>query len=156
MPYAGRELAMTIVLPEGGRLAEVEAEVTGGGLPAILDSVRPAEVAVSLPRWTFRTEAPLKDTLAALGMPTAFDEVEADFSGMTTEEQLFISAVLHQTFVAVDEEGTEAAAATAVVMEEVSAPQYVLFTADRPFLFVIHDVEHGTPLFLGRVVDPSA
>ena len=111
-------------------------------------------MAIGLPRWTFRTETPLKDTLTALGMPTAFDEVNADFSGMTTEEKLFIAAVLHQTFVAVDEEGTEAAAATAVVGQVVSMPQYVPFTADRPFLFVIHDVEHGTPLFLGRVADP--
>lgn len=156
MPYAGRELAMTIVLPDEGRLGDVEAELTGGGLADMLDSVRPAEVAIALPRWTFRTEAPLKDTLTALGMPTAFDPVVADFSGMTTEVKLFISAVLHQAFIAVDEDGTEAAAATAVVMEDVSAPQFVPFTADRPFLFVIHDVEHGTPLFLGRVADPSA
>ena len=154
MPYAGRALAMTIVLPEPGRLADVEAAMADGGLAEMLDSVRPAEVAISLPRWTFRTEAPLKDTLTALGMPTAFVEGHADFSGMTTEERLFIAAVLHQTFIAVDEEGTEAAAATAVVMEAESMPQYEPFVADRPFLFVIHDVEHGTPLFLGRVADP--
>ena len=67
---------------------------------------------------------------------------------------MFIAAVLHQTFIAVDEEGTEAAAATAVVAQAESMPQYVPFVADRPFLFVIHDVEHGTPLFLGRVTDP--
>jgi len=156
LPYAGRKLGMTIVLPDEGRLADVEAEVVGGGLPAMLASVRPAEVALTLPRWTFRTAAPLKDTLTALGMPTAFDDEHADFSGMTAEEHLFIAAVLHQTFIAVDEEGTEAAAATAVVMQAESMPQYVPFTADRPFLFVIHDVEHGTPLFLGRVADPSA
>ncbi|HET9420490.1 MAG TPA: serpin family protein [Nocardioides sp.] len=156
MPYAGQAVAMTIVLPERGRLADVEAAVAEGGLRAMLDSVQPAQVAISLPRWSFRTQAPLKDTLAALGMVTAFDEHRADFSGMTAEEKLFIAAVLHQTFVAVDEEGTEAAAATAVVMQVESMPQYVPFTADRPFLFVIHDVEHGTPLFLGRVADPRS
>ena len=156
IPYAGRELAMTIVLPAEGRLADVETAVVGAGLPAMLESVRPAEVAVSLPRWTFRTDSPLKETLTALGMSAAFDDKLADFSGMTTEEQLFIAAVLHQAFIAVDEEGTEAAAATAVVAQAESMPQYVPFTADRPFLFVIHDVEHGTPLFLGRVSDPSA
>jgi serpin B len=154
MPYAGRALAMTIVLPEEGQLADVEAEVADGALAAVLDSVGPAEVAISLPRWTFRTQAPLKDTLSAMGMVAAFDEARADFSGMTAEERLFIAAVLHQTFIAVDEEGTEAAAATAVVGQVTSMPQYVAFTADRPFLFVIHDVEHGTPLFLGRVADP--
>jgi serpin B len=156
MPYAGRALAMTIVLPEEGRLADVEAEVADGGLAAVLDSVGPAEVAISLPRWTFRTQAPLKDTLSAMGMVTAFEESRADFSGITAEERLFIAAVLHQTFIAVDEEGTEAAAATAVVGQVTSMPQYVPFTADRPFLFVIHDVEHGTPLFLGRVADPQS
>jgi serpin B len=156
MPYAGRKLAMTVVLPDEGRLADVEAELVGGGLAGMLNSVRPSGVAITLPRWTFRTEAPLKDTLSALGMPTAFVEGKADFSGMTTEEQLFIAAVLHQTFIAVDEEGTEAAAATAVVMQTESAARFVPFIANRLFLFVIHDVEHGTPLFLGRVADPSA
>jgi serpin B len=154
MPYAGRALAMTIVLPEEGQLADVEAEVADGALAAVLDSVGPAEVAISLPRWTFRTQAPLRDTLSAMGMVAAFDEARADFSGMTAEERLFIAAVLHQTFIAVDEEGTEAVAATAVVGQVTSMPQYVPFTVDRPFLFVIHDVEHGTPLFLGRVADP--
>ena len=156
LPYAGQALAMTIVLPDEGRLADVETAVAGGGLPVMLDSVETAEVAVSLPTWTFRTQAPLKDTLTALGMPTAFDETTADFSGMTAEERLFIAAVLHQTFIAVDEEGTEAAAATAVVGQLTSMPQYEPFTADRPFLFVIHDVEHGTPLFLGRIADPRS
>jgi serpin B len=82
---------------------------------------------------------------------------EADFSGMTNDVSLFIKEVLHEVFIAVDEEGTEAAAVTAVVMEETSAavPGTVL-VVDRPFLFVIHDVEHGTPLFVGRVADPRA
>ncbi len=154
LPYAGRELAMSIVLPDEGRLEDVEAEIAGGALPTMLASVQPEMVDVSLPRWTFRTEASLADVLSALGMTTPFDANAADFSAMTTEAKLFISAVLHQTFIAVDEEGTEAAAATAVVMSESSLPQYVPFTVDRPFLFVIHDIEHGTPLFLGRVADP--
>jgi len=156
LPYAGRGLAMTVVLPDQGRLADVEAELAEGGLPAMVASVRPAEVAVALPKWTFRIGAPLKEPLTTLGMPIAFEAGGADFSGMTKEADLFIGAVLHQVFIAVDEEGTEAAAATAVIMQETSAPQYVPFTVDRPFLFVIHDVEHGTPLFLGRVADPRA
>jgi serpin B len=156
LPYAGRKLAMTIVLPDEGRLADVEAELLAGGMPAMVDSVRPAEVAITLPKWTFRTQAPLKKTLTALGMPTAFEAGKADFSAMTKEAPLFIAAVLHQTFIAVDEEGTEAAAATAVVGQEESMPMYVPFTADRPFLFVIHDTELGAPLFLGRVADPRA
>ncbi len=156
LPYAGRELAMTIVLPDEGRLADVETEVAAGGLAAVLESARPEAAAVSLPRWTFRTAAMLKETLSALGMPTAFEDGRADFSGMTTQEPLLIAEVVHQTFIAVDEEGTEAAAATAVVMRTESARIAEPFVVDRPFLFVIHDLEHGAPLFLGRVADPSA
>ncbi|MGI8994052.1 MAG: serpin family protein [Nocardioidaceae bacterium] len=88
-------------------------------------------------------------------MPTAFDGYEADFSGMSPL-QLYISAVLHEWFIAVDEEGTEAAAATAVVMAESAAPAVTPFRLDRPFVFVIHDVETSTTLFVGRVADPSA
>jgi serpin B len=157
LPYAGGRVAMTVVLPDEGRLADVEAQVVGGGLPAILASPRPEQVGLVLPRWTFRTEAPLNDALTALGMTLPFEAGHADFSGMTSEAELFISAVLHQAFIAVDEEGTEAAAATAVVVMAMSAaPPLTPVVVDRPFLFVIHDVEHGTPLFVGRVSDPSA
>jgi serpin B len=157
LPYAGSRLAMTIVLPDTGRFAEVEAVVASGGLPDILDGGRPTQIDVRLPKWTSRTSAALKDALQGLGMPTAFDPNHADFTPMTDEDlDLYISAVLHQGFIAVDEEGTEAAAATAVVMSETSAPMTTSFHVDRPFLYVIHDVEHGTPLFLGRVLDPTA
>ena len=108
-----------------------------------------------LPRWRFRQQAGLDEHLAALGMPTAFDPARANFSGMTAEAALFISAVLHEAFIAVNEEGTEAAAATAVMMSS-SAPTPVRIIVDRPFLFVIHDVETATPLFIGRVDDPTS
>jgi serpin B len=89
-------------------------------------------------------------------MPTAFDPVRADFSGMTDQAQLYISAVLHQAFIAVDEHGTEAAAATAVVLDTTSLPaNQVVLKADRPFLFVLFDVETSAPLFIGRVSDPT-
>jgi serpin B len=156
IPYAGRRLAMTIVVPrDGTAIAEVEARLAGGGLARLLAAVRPGPVRVELPRWSFRSAVNLKPVLAALGMPTAFTEA-ADFSGMTTQERLLIAAVVQQTFVDVDEEGTEAAAATAVVMRATSAvadPDVV--RADRAFLFVVHDVATGTPLFLGRVGDPT-
>ncbi|GEP36051.1 serine/threonine protein kinase [Nocardioides szechwanensis] len=156
LPYAGGRVAMTVVLPDEGRLADVEAQVVAGGLPEILASPKPEGVGLLLPKWTFRTDAALGDALMALGMTLPFEAGNADFSAMTTEADLYISAVLHQAFIAVDEEGTEAAAATAVVMMESSAPQLTPVVVDRPFLFVIHDVEHGTPLFVGRVSDPSA
>lgn len=150
MPYVGGAVAMTIVLPDPDRDVDVAT------LPEILASPRPAGVDLTLPRWTYRTKAALKGALAGLGMPTAFDEVRADFTPMTdSDEQLLIDDVYHQVFIAVDEEGTEAAAATAVVNRTTSAIMPDLSVVlDRPFLFVIHDVEHGTPLFLGRVGDP--
>jgi serpin B len=155
LPYVGAKLAMTIVLPDEGRQADVESAISAGRLPDMLADIRPQGVQLSLPRWTFRTPSPLKDTLIALGMPLAFTD-EADFSGMTTDAKLAIKAVLHEVYIAVDEEGTEAAAATAIVMRDVSAPLVEPVVVDRPFLFVIHDVEHGTPLFLGRVTDPRS
>lgn len=151
IPYAGGALAMTVVLADG----DMDSMVSGGALVDVLATAPSLSVAITMPRWTFRTPSPLSDALITLGMPTAFSDA-ADLTGMSTELDLFIAAVLHEVFIAVDEEGTEAAAATAVIADTTSAPiiddELVL---DRPFLFVIHDVEHGTPLFLGRVGDPS-
>ena len=89
-------------------------------------------------------------------MPTAFDLGSADFSAMTREERLYVSAVIHEAFIAVDEEGTEAAAATAVLARPTSEPADVVdLSVDRPFLFAIREVDTGVPLFLGRVTDPT-
>lgn len=157
LPYAGGRLVMTLVLPGPGRMREVEASVISGGLADVISAGRPAMLDLRLPRWTFRTQAPLNGVLQNLGMRTAFDPNRADFRPMTDNDlDLYVSAVLHESFIAVNEEGTEAAAATAVVVSETSAPVTEPFHVDRPFLFAIHDVEHATPLFLGRVDDPSA
>jgi serpin B len=153
--YAGGGLAMTVVLPDRGRMDDVASLVAGGGLPRVLASVEHRPVQLTLPRWRFRSTTPLAEVLAGLGMPSAFDPRRADFSGMTPDERLHVGAVWHQTFIAVDEHGTEAAAATAVELRATSAVLPELHVdVDRPFLFVVHDVEHGTPLFLGRVTDP--
>jgi serpin B len=111
-----------------------------------------------MPRWKFRQASQLNRILSRLGMPTSFDPTHADFSAMTTDEQLYISAVLHQAFIAVDEKGTEAAAATAVVLRAGSGSTVtpVVLNADHAFLFLIHDIETATPLFIGRVDDPTA
>ncbi len=158
LSYAGGTLAMTVVLPDEGREGELDELVAGDGLPDLVSSAS-GEVALSLPRWTFLARAPLKEALVGLGMPAAFDAngEEADFSGMTTSENhLLITDVLQQVFIAVDEAGTEAAAATAVVvgLESAVVQEPEPLVVDRPFVFVIHDVAHGTPLFLGKVVDP--
>ena len=155
LAYAGSQLAMAVIVPDTGRLDEVEQGLDGASLGRMLTGRAPTPVSLGLPRWTFRTQAELARMLAGLGMPTAFTG-RADFTGMTAQERLQISAVVHEAFVAVDEEGTEAAAATAVVVSLSAAPMpQVEVTADRPFLFVIHDVETGTPLFIGRVADPT-
>ena len=157
LAYAGGKLAMTVVLPAEGRLADVSAAVAAGGLTEILGATRRGGVMLSLPRWRFRTQASLDEALRGLGMRAAFDERAADFGGMTRQERLCVSTVLHEAFIAVDEDGTEAAAATAVVMRTVSAPMLEHeVVVDRPFLFVVHDVAHLTPLFVGRVTDPTA
>jgi serpin B len=150
LPYAGGTLAMTVALPtgpEGPALGELLASgLRGEGQPGLR---------LRMPRWTYRIATDLKDPLKALGMSVCFGD-GADFAGMTTDADLAITDVLHQTYVAVDEAGTEAAAATAVVVGETSLPvtehELVL---DRPFLYVVHDTAHGTPLFVGRVTDPS-
>ncbi len=155
LSYAGGTLVMTVVLPDAGREADLDALVAGGGLAPLL-TPQPGELELSLPRWTFLVSAKLRDALKGLGMRTAFDEERADFSAMTDREALVVDDVVQQVFMAVDEAGTEAAAATAVEMRATSAvlPTPEPLVVDRPFLFVIHDVEHGTPLFLGKVVDP--
>lgn len=156
LPYAGGRLAMTVVLPEVGRMSEVEQALASGGWADALAEGRHAMLDLRLPKWTFRTQAPLTGVLQELGMREAFDKDRADFRPMTDEDlDLYVKAVLHEGFIAVDEEGTEAAAATAVVVGTTSAPVTEPFHVDRPFLFAIHDIEHGTPLFLGRVDDPS-
>lgn len=155
LAYAGRRTAMTVVLPDAGRLEALERQVASDGFAPFLTGGTATTLDLTLPRWSFRTAASLKPVLQALGMRAAF--TSADFTPMTDEDlDLYVADVLHQGFVAVDEEGTEAAAATAVVMAETSAPIAEEFRVDRPFLFTIHDVEHGTPLFVGRVADPTA
>lgn len=151
LPYAGGTLAMTVALPERGH----EPDALGGLMGGALTADGQPGVALSMPRWTFRTPSALREVLRSLGMTRAFGD-GADFTPMSPHDPLYVSDVLHQAFVAVDEAGTEAAAATAVVMDELSAiagPHTLLL--DRPFLFVVHDVVHGTPLFVGRVADPS-
>jgi serpin B len=156
LPYAGMGLAMTLVVPDEGRAADVEAALGGGALAEMIGSVRRTPLDVSLPRWTFRTRLGLGDALAALGMPSLFDPQTVDLGAMTSpREDLCVDAVLQEVFVAVDEHGTEAAAATAVaVMELVAVRERLRLVVDRPFWFAIHDVEHGAPLFVGRVEDP--
>jgi serpin B len=153
IPYIGNSLAMTVIVPDD--LAAYEQALTAEQLTSITAALAETQVALTLPRFSIETKAELADILSALGMPSAFDD-RADFSGITTAEKLEISNVIHQANVDVDEKGTEAAAATAVVMRALSAPaEPVTVRVDRPFLFALRDVPTGAILFLGRVADPS-
>jgi len=149
LPYRGGKLAFTVIVP-----AAIDA-VRGKGIAAILSEVRPAPVALAMPRFTARSAMNLTETLKAAGMPAAFSPA-ADFSGITDDADLHIDTVQHKTFVQVDEKGTEAAAATGVDAQPVSAPSMHTVTVDRPFLFVITDTATGAPLFLGKITDPTA
>lgn len=156
LPYEGDELSMVILLPAAGQFEAFEGTMTAERLAAIVAGLSPQEVGLSLPKFTFEWSAGLADVLTALGMGIAFDPGSADFSGMS-DTALFIQAVVHKAFVAVDEEGTEAAAATAVIAGLTAAPaEPIILRVDRPFLFVIRDRVSGTLLFVGRVVNPSA
>ena len=156
LPYVGGELSMVILLPAAGRFEEFVEGLDGRQLEAVLADMSRIEVQLTMPRFEYESGFRLKDALRRLGMTDAFGG-EADFSGMTGGLDLFISDVYHKAFVAVDEEGTEAAAATAVVMDLTAAPGTpVEVKVDRPFVFLIRDIESGAILFLGHVVNPAA
>lgn len=156
LPYDGRELAMVILLPDADRFEEFERSLDAGRLEEILSGLADQEVTLTMPRFRVESDFSLKDTLTAMGMPVAFEPGRADFSGMNGRRDLYISAVLHKAFVAVDENGTEAAAATAVIFKEAGAPmQPVEVTVDHPFIFLIRDLQTGAILFIGRVVNPA-
>jgi serpin B len=162
LPYAsgisGPKLAMAVVLPDGPLSAMASRLTAGGGLRYLLDGVRPAHVQLSMPRFRVTASFSLRPVLEQLGVLRAFDAHHADFSGITTAGQLFIDAVLHKAYIDVNEHGTEAAAATAVIMTTLAAPpaaQPVIVTVDRPFLFAITDTVTGMPLFLGQVTNPA-
>ncbi len=157
LPYSGDTLAMLLIVPDEGRFTDVERELGSGLLSEAVSGLSSTSMGLTVPKFTFRTQAQLRPALTSLGMPTAFDPTSADFSGMTTVEKLLVDEVIHEAYIAVDENGTEAAAATAVVMRATSAPMVdVTLDIDRPFIFALRDTETGALLFFGRVVVPSA
>jgi len=156
LPYDGRELSMLVLLPQTGQFELFEESLNAQRVDDIVKNLNTREVVLTMPKFEFESSFGLKKTLTAMGMPVAFS-ASADFSGMAGNPDLFIGEVLHKAFVSVDEAGTEAAAATAVIMELTAMPgEPVEVTIDRPFIFLIRDIETGVILFVGRVVDPSA
>ena len=156
IPYRGEEIALVVLLPdEVDGLRGLEGRLHPDSLAAWTAALRPREVRLGLPRLRMTKQFELNGALAALGMPTAFSDA-ADFSGLTGRRDLFISLVVHKAFVEVNEEGTEAAAATGAIMEVTSiGPGPEEFLADRPFLFLLRDRASGCVLFVGRVADPG-
>jgi serpin B len=156
LPYVDNTAAMLVLLPDEGQFDTFESALTAEQFDSIRSSLESKQVALQLPRFSYEASFELVPPLQSLGMTDAFTGA-ADFSGMS-EEDLFISAILHKAFVLVDENGTEAAAATAVVMEVTAAPadMPIEMTVDRPFLYVIYDQTSGAILFMGRVLNPAS
>ena len=156
LPYDGEELSMVVFLPESDRFDEFEASLNSGQVETIISSFSLNYLYLTMPKFEYQFSLELKDTLKAMGMTDAFNPVIADFSGMDGTRDLYIGDVLHKAFVSVDEAGTEAAAATAVIMVGTGIPPTPTeFTLDHPFIFLIRDIETGAILFVGRVLNPG-
>ena len=157
LPYQGAPVSMLVVLPEEGRYKEIEQALSTNFIQEIDDQSMYQSVNLAMPKFSFESEFSLNEALIALGMEDAFGD-GADFSGMTGSRDLQISDVIHKAFVDVDEAGTEAAAATAVIMVEsaMEVVEPVEMKVDRPFIFLISDDDTGTILFAGRVLNPES
>ena len=161
LDYAGRDVSMVIFLPDSADgLYSFERKLSAPNLAGWLRAMPQREVRLFIPRFTMTHQFELAPVLASMGMPDAFSPTAADFSGMDGRKDLFISNVLHKAFVEVNEEGTEAAAATTVVVALTSAPgtppEEIVFRADHPFFFLIRDKVSGSVLFAGRVAEPRS
>jgi serpin B len=159
MPYKGDKVSMVIILPKAGKFETVENIMDEKKLQEWTKSATKMEVKAYIPRFKFTQRFDLSEDLSKMGMKDAFSAGVADFSGINGKKNdLYISKVIHKAFIDVNEEGTEAAAATAVVMSTKAAPiikKPVIFKADRPFIFLVRDKEAGSILFMGRVMDPN-
>lgn len=160
LPYAGSELSLAVILPrKKDGLPALERSLAAPSLAEWLSRLRREhDVTVELPRFTIAWHGVLRDALALLGMADAFRLPPADLSGMTGKLGLFIGEVIHKTRIDVTEEGTEAAAATALTAPEAAPPgadEPLVFRADHPFLFLLRDRRSGSILFLGRLMDPK-
>ena len=158
LPYVDDDLSMIILLPnKTDGIGELEKSLTADSLSLWLNQLQKRKVIVSIPKFKLTSQFSLASVLQSMGMTDAFSS-SADFSGMDGQRDLYISAIIHKAYVDVNEEGTEAAAATAVIMRLLSAEpdQTPVFRADHPFLFLIRDNKSGSILFIGRVMNPIA
>ncbi len=155
LPYDGSELSMVILTNDSGNFSDFENTLTADEVKTVIEGLKNTRVTLTMPKFEFESKFGLKDTLKAMGMEEPFKD-GADFSGMTGKKDLHIDDVVHKAFVSVDEAGTEAAAATGVIMGTTSMPpEPVAVTLDRPFVFLIRDIKTGAVLFIGRVLNPA-
>jgi serpin B len=157
LPYIAPAVRMLFVLPAEERFDEIEARLSSAFVGEIRDGLSRRAVTAKVPKFSFHSTFELKPALRALGMESVFLAGTADLSGIAGDAgELYVSDVFHSTFVAVDEQGTEAAAATAIVTSDDSAPSPADFFLDRPFIFMVYDEPTEQVLFAGRVTDPTA
>jgi serpin B len=149
------DMSMVIIIPDEGTFSDFENSLTSQLVDDIIGNMSSGEVNLTMPKFEFDSDFNLNDALKAMGMTAAFSD-SADFSGITDKVDLAISDVIHKAFVSVDEEGTEAAAATAVIITQTSMPTEIGdVNIDHSFIFLIRDIQTGTTLFIGRVINPA-
>lgn len=153
LPYEGGRARMLVIVPDEGAFREIEASLDAAFIETLIEDLATADIELTMPKFSYDARLTLKPILIEMGMEDAFDADRADFSGMDGTRQLLITDVAHEAFVAVDEEGTEAAAATGVVVGIESMPVEV--RVDRPFIYLIYDAELDLLLFVGRVLNPA-
>jgi serpin B len=157
VPYSQGQTTMLVVMPTQGQFAQLEAGLSGDFLASVVGGLASeADVQLSLPKFTIQgASVSLKNALSSLGMVNAFDPTSADFNAMVPNGGIFIEDVIHQAYVRVDENGTQAAAATGVDEGALAVEEPLVVDVNRPFFFFIRDVPTGAVLFAGRVVDPA-
>lgn len=155
LPYRNSSLSMIVILPCNQTLTEMESNITMEKMESWINSMGKQYVVIYLPKYGYETKYEMVQILSDMGMPTVFDPGSAKLTGINPDGGLFVSKVIHQAFIEVDEEGTEAAAATGVVAELSALFGGEKFRADHPFMYLIMDKDTGAILFMGRVVDPS-
>jgi len=159
MDYLDNDLSMIMILPKDNKLGKVEDDISKDKLEDWKNDMQTEKVRVTMPKFKFETKYFMAKDLKEMGMPTAFKYPDADFTGMSPIDELYIDEVIHQTFIEVAEYGTEAAAATAVIMRAGSTGEPIeepkIFNADHSFIFIIQQKDSGNILFMGRMSDPT-
>jgi serpin B len=156
LPYDGNELSMVILTSLSGTFSDFEGKLDYATVKSVVDSLKNTRIALTMPKFGFELKFGLKETLVKMGMQVPFLDT-ADFSGMSTQSDLHIDDVVHKAFVSVDEVGTEAAAASGVIIGTTSLPpEAIKVTIDHPFVFLIRDIKTGAVLFIGRVMNPGS